>query len=62
MKHNQNVIMKLFNHIRDDERFWCKELLREGMKLGRFNILQSVCLSHAHDGVTQFLLICLDMT
>lgn len=39
LKHNQLVVVRFISQIRDDDRFWCKDLLAEGMTKRRWEIL-----------------------
>jgi hypothetical protein len=45
VKHNQSLVTKVFNHFRDDDRYWCKELLKEGRMDERLSILKRVSLN-----------------
>lgn len=42
VRNNQNLVLKHFNHIRDDDKYCCKELLREEKTEERLNLLKTV--------------------
>ena len=46
LKHNQLVVVRFISLIRDDDRFWCRDLLAEGMIERRWEILTTkVCVT-----------------
>ena len=55
MKHNQNLVAKVFNNMRDDDRYWCKELLREGKMDERLKLLKRVHSYKRGTGLLSFL-------
>lgn len=49
MKHNQLLVVRYISVIRDDERYWCSDLLAEGKGWQRRDILTTkvrICTCH----------------
>ena len=40
MKHNQLVVARFISLIREDERYWCRDLLAEGKEYVRNEVLK----------------------
>ena len=48
LRFNQALVMKHFSQMREDDRYFCPELLAEGKKAERLELLKSVLVLRLH--------------
>ena len=41
VKHNQLIVARIFSEIREDNRYWCRDLLSEGKRSYRWKLLNT---------------------